>query len=91
MVLTNGKIINSKESEIPMVQQLIAALDLTGVIFTLDVLHCQKNSWGDGRKWKSLCDRGEESQLKLYKHIKQLTEQKNVGWFSETEVNKGKA
>lgn len=42
MVLTNGKIINSKESEIPMVQQLIGALDLTGVIFTLDALHCQK-------------------------------------------------
>jgi len=42
MVLTNGKIINSKESEIPMVQQLIKALDLTGVVFTLDALHCQK-------------------------------------------------
>jgi predicted transposase YbfD/YdcC len=33
-----------KESEIPIVQQLIEALDLSGVIFTLDALHCQKNN-----------------------------------------------
>ena len=42
MVLANGKLINSKESEIPLVQKLITALDLEGVIYTLDALHCQK-------------------------------------------------
>lgn len=41
-VLGNAEVNNSKESEIPVVQQLIEALDLTGVIFTLDALHCQK-------------------------------------------------
>ena len=41
-VLGNAQVTQSKESEIPVVQQLIAALDLTGVIFTLDALHCQK-------------------------------------------------
>ena len=42
MVLGNGRVVNSKESEIPVVQQLITALDITGVTFTLDALHCQK-------------------------------------------------
>ena len=42
LVLTNSLVINSKESEIPVVQQLISALDLKGVVFSLDALHCQK-------------------------------------------------
>jgi hypothetical protein len=42
MVLCVGKVINSKESEIPIVQQSIKLLDLEGVVFTLDALHCQK-------------------------------------------------
>lgn len=42
MVLGNAQVSNSKESEIPVVQQLIEALDLKGVIFSLDALHCQK-------------------------------------------------
>lgn len=41
-VLGNAQINNGKESEIPAVQQLIKALDLKGVNFTLDALHCQK-------------------------------------------------
>lgn len=31
-----------------------------------------------------------KNQRKLYDHIKQLTAQKHVGWFSETELNKGR-
>ena len=42
MVLFSGKVINSKESEIPMVQQAIKLLDIEGSVFTLDALHCQK-------------------------------------------------
>ena len=42
LVLCNGQVTNSKESEIPVVKQLIAALDLEGLNFTLDALHCQK-------------------------------------------------
>jgi hypothetical protein len=42
MVLGNGLVVNSKESEIPVIQQLIQALDIQGVTFTLDALHCQK-------------------------------------------------
>jgi len=42
LVIGNAQALNSKESEIPVVKQLIAALDLEGVTFTLDALHCQK-------------------------------------------------
>jgi hypothetical protein len=41
-VLAQGLVDNSKESEIPVVRQLIAKLGLQGVTFTLDALHCQK-------------------------------------------------
>lgn len=42
LVIGNAQVQNSKESEIPVVKQLIEALDLEGVTFTLDALHCQK-------------------------------------------------
>jgi hypothetical protein len=35
---------NKKESEIGVIQQLISQLKLENHIFTLDALHCQKNS-----------------------------------------------
>jgi len=41
-ILSVGKINNSKESEIPKVRELIEHLDLKGVVFTIDALHCQK-------------------------------------------------
>ena len=42
LVIGNAQVSNSKESEIPVVKQLIEALDIKGVTFTLDALHCQK-------------------------------------------------
>ena len=33
---------NKKQSEIVAVQDLIQLLDLSGVVFTMDALHCQK-------------------------------------------------
>jgi hypothetical protein len=41
-VLRAAKLENQKRSEIPTVRELIEALDLTGVVFSLDALHCQK-------------------------------------------------
>lgn len=41
-VLCAARLENNKCSEIPTVQKLIEALDLTGVVFSLDSLHCQK-------------------------------------------------
>lgn len=43
-VLIAGKIDNGKESEIPKVHELIEKLDLKGVIFTGDALHCTKTT-----------------------------------------------
>lgn len=42
LVLGNSMVVGSKESEIPVVKELIGALGLKGVTFTLDALHCQK-------------------------------------------------
>lgn len=42
-VLRVSRLENNKCSEIPTVQELIEALDLTGVVLSLDSLHCQKN------------------------------------------------
>jgi hypothetical protein len=42
-VLSAGKVEN-KSNEIPLVQQLMKELDLEGVIFTLDALHCQRKT-----------------------------------------------
>ncbi len=42
LVLGNAQLQNAKTSEIPVVRQLIESLDLKGITFTLDALHCQK-------------------------------------------------
>lgn len=36
---------NKKTSEIKTVQELLETLDLKGLVFTLDALHCQKKHW----------------------------------------------
>nr|WP_180277799.1 ISAs1 family transposase [Nostoc sp. 'Peltigera malacea cyanobiont' DB3992] len=41
-VLSLDKLENKKSSEIGTVQNLIAALDIESVVFSLDALHCQK-------------------------------------------------
>jgi hypothetical protein len=43
-ILCLGKIETKKESEIPEVRKLIKMLDLEGVTFTMDALHCQKQT-----------------------------------------------
>ncbi len=42
-VIAQGKV-ETKKSEIPLVRQLIDELCLEGVVFTLDALHCQKET-----------------------------------------------
>lgn len=42
-VLTQGKVTN-KSNEIPLVAQLVKQLGLTGMVFTADALHCQKDT-----------------------------------------------
>ena len=43
-ILCLEKMENKKESEIPIVRNLIKMLDLEGITFTLDALHCQKET-----------------------------------------------
>ena len=42
--------IDVKSNEIPAAQRMIAELGLTGVLFTADALHCQKNLRGGPRQ-----------------------------------------
>lgn len=42
--LSAGLVGKDKKSEIPVVKSLIKQLDLEGVIFTMDALHCQKDT-----------------------------------------------
>ena len=42
MIIATQRVEHAKESEIGVVQTLIETLDLHGVIYTLDALHCQK-------------------------------------------------
>jgi hypothetical protein len=43
-VIKTGTFENKKVSEISIVKELLEALDLKDVVFTLDALHCKKNS-----------------------------------------------
>lgn len=42
-IILAHEVIDEKSNEIPAAQALIAALDLTDRVFTLDAMHCQKN------------------------------------------------
>jgi len=70
-VIKAGKILNQKESEIPKVRELINALDLTNVIFTLDALHCQKETVKTiVKSGNDYCIGVKGNQKKLYRQIK---------------------
>jgi len=70
-ILQTGKIGNSKESEIPKVRELIKMLDLKGVIYTLDALHCQKETVKTIIKSENnYCIGVKGNQKKLYKQLK---------------------
>jgi len=43
-IISASKLETKKENEIPVVKNLIKALVLEGVVFTLDALHCQKKT-----------------------------------------------
>ncbi len=48
LVLAQKSYQNKAESEISVVQTLLETLEMTGVTFTSDALHCQKNSSATG-------------------------------------------
>ena len=46
---------NKKQSEIVAVQDLLELLDLKGVVFTIDALHCQKSGCDPQRLRLRVC------------------------------------
>lgn len=70
-VLATGKVELGKKSEIATVKQLIEMLDLKGVIFSLDALHCQKDTVKTIAKSKNHYVVGVKgNQKNLHKQIK---------------------
>lgn len=57
-VLHVEKLENKKDYEGKIVEDLFEILDLKGVVFTLDALHCKKNSTADSKKRESLSCQG---------------------------------
>jgi hypothetical protein len=53
-VLHVEKLENKKDSESDAVEDLLEILDLKGVVFTLDALHCKKNAKQNHNRRKSL-------------------------------------
>lgn len=51
-IILAHEIVDEKSNEIPAVQTMIAALGLSGRVFTLDAMHCQKNVRDRPRDWQ---------------------------------------
>lgn len=72
LVLTQGKVTN-KSNEIPLVQQLVNTLGLTGMVFTADALHCQKETV------KTIVDSGNDYVIGVKDNQKNLHERLKKG------------
>jgi predicted transposase YbfD/YdcC len=73
---------NKEESEISVVRQLLEVLDLTGVIFTFDALHCQKKTV------EAIIDSQNHYLVKVKKNQPKLYEQIEKQVESEIAVKK---
>ncbi len=84
--------VNDKGGEIPIVKSLIMKLDLEGVVFTLDALHCQKNTTGTIIKSKNDYIIGVKgNQKKLNSQIKENIEKSEpLDINIMTEKNRGR-
>lgn len=58
-VLCVKQLENKKSNEGKAVEELLDMLDLKGVVFTMDALHCKKNAGRDRKARKSLSGKGE--------------------------------
>ncbi len=69
---------NKKESEIPKVRNLIKALKLEGVVFTIDALHCQKKTTKVIKETNNDYIIGlKQNQKKLYNAVKKNGKQQS--------------
>ncbi|OLT61459.1 hypothetical protein BJP37_23060 [Moorena bouillonii PNG] len=69
---------NKRESEIPVVRDLINLLDLTGVVFTFDALHCQKKTLA------AIVESGNDYLVKVKKNPPKLYQQIETDSNQET-------
>jgi len=68
---------NKRESEIPVVRDLINLLDLSGVVFTFDALHCQKKTLAAiVESGNDYLVKVKKNQPKLYQQIETESNQK---------------
>jgi hypothetical protein len=78
-VLYVGKINTKKENEIPKVKEMIEMLNLQGVTFTLDALHCQKDTVQTIITSKNNYVIGvKDNQKKLHTQLKKTLKRKKV-------------
>jgi hypothetical protein len=74
-----GKINTKKENEVPKVKELIKLLDLQGITFTLDALHCQVDTVKTIRQSKNNYVIGvKNNQKKLFSQLKKTVKTKKV-------------
>ena len=79
-ILSLEKIESKKESEIPIVRKLIKMLDLEGVTFTMDSLHCQKETVKEIVKSKNnYIIQVKGNQPTLHDSVKKKLKQANQG------------
>lgn len=77
-VLQIGKINNKKESEIPKLKELVKMLDLEGVVFSIDALHCQKGTTKTIiESHNDYCIGVKGNQKKLHTQLKKTSRPKN--------------
>lgn len=77
-VLLIGKINNKKESEIPKLKELVKMMDLEGVVFSIDALHCQKETTKTIIESNNdYCIGVKGNQKKLHTQLKKTSKQKN--------------
>lgn len=79
-VLAVAKLENKKMSEIKSVQTLLESLDLQGVIFTLDALHCQKNTGNNCQTRQSLCRTSEKKSTQFMESFTRNHERLNASF-----------
>jgi len=94
LILAHEKM-DVKTNEIPVAQALIPQLELEGIVYTLDALHCQEKTFeiadGDNGKEKKLLVRVKENQKELLQNCRDILRfSKPEDVFRETEKGRNR-
>lgn len=90
LILQIGLLENNKDSEIKVLQNMVGKLQISKALFTMDALHCQKNTV------KTIIDSGNDylitvkkNQPTLHKAIEEKTKEKPLDKHSWTQTGHG--